>query len=60
MICSTCYGKRWFFYLGKLLPCPECEARGEVHCCEGLQEQPEAADTAAADREATPDHAEAS
>ena len=56
MICSTCYGKRWFFYLGKLLPCPECEARGEVHCGEGFQAQPEAA----ADQEPTPDLAEAS
>src|SRR5207244_3377991 len=24
-------------------PCPECEGRGEIHCCEGLQAQVEAA-----------------
>lgn len=26
------------------LPCPECGGCGIVHCCEGLQEQPETPD----------------
>jgi hypothetical protein len=41
MTCPLCHGRRLFSYQGQLLPCPECEGRGEIHCCDGLQEQPE-------------------
>jgi hypothetical protein len=43
MLCEVCYGKRFVAVNGRLLPCPECGAAGEVHCCEGMQEQPEPA-----------------
>lgn len=23
------------------IPCPECSGVGEIHCCDGLQEQPD-------------------
>jgi hypothetical protein len=39
MLCPLCHGHRLFFYQGQLLPCPECEGQGEIHCCDGLQEQ---------------------
>ncbi|OWK44472.1 hypothetical protein FRUB_02404 [Fimbriiglobus ruber] len=26
---------------GQRVPCPECGAMGEVHCCDGLQSQPD-------------------
>ena len=41
MLCPTCHGHRLFFYMGQLVPCPECEGHGEIHCCDGLQEQSE-------------------
>lgn len=41
MLCPLCHGHRFFFYHGQLVPCPECEGQGEIHCCDGLQEQPE-------------------
>jgi hypothetical protein len=44
MLCEVCYGKRFVAVNGRLLPCPECGAAGEVHCCEGMQEQPAPAD----------------
>lgn len=40
MLCPLCHGHRLFFYQGQLVPCPECEGQGEIHCCDGLQEQP--------------------
>ena len=40
MLCPLCHGHRLFYYQGQLLPCPECEGQGEIHCCDGLQEQP--------------------
>lgn len=43
MLCPLCYGKRLLIVNGQVLPCPECQGQGEMHCCEGLQEQPEAA-----------------
>lgn len=41
MLCPLCHGHRLFSYQGQLLPCPECEGHGEIHCCDGLQEQPD-------------------
>jgi len=39
MLCPTCHGHRLFYYQGQLVPCPECEGQGQIHCCDGLQEQ---------------------
>jgi DnaJ-class molecular chaperone len=33
-------------YLRETRPCGECGGSGRVHCCEGEQAQPEAADAA--------------
>jgi hypothetical protein len=41
MLCPTCHGQRFLFINDQLAPCPECGGYGEVHCCDGLQEQPE-------------------
>ncbi|MBI1831759.1 MAG: hypothetical protein HYR84_09950 [Planctomycetes bacterium] len=43
MLCPLCHGRRLFYVNGQLVPCPECEGHGEIHCCDGLQEQPEEA-----------------
>ena len=48
MLCPLCYGKHFVTVNGRRVPCPECAGAGEVHCCDGLQEQP-AADPAATD-----------
>jgi hypothetical protein len=40
MLCPVCYGKHVVTLDGRQLPCPECAGAGEVHCCDGLQEQP--------------------
>src|SRR6476661_2044071 len=42
MLCMKCHGTRTIQVEGKAVPCPECEGRGEIHCCEGLVTQPEA------------------
>jgi hypothetical protein len=39
MICPKCYGKHVVTEYGKVVPCPECGGLGELHCCDGLQEQ---------------------
>jgi hypothetical protein len=39
MLCPLCNGRRLFFFQGQLIPCPECEGQGDIHCCDGLQEQ---------------------
>ncbi len=39
MLCPTCHGRRLFYFQGQLVPCPDCEGQGEIHCCDGLQEQ---------------------
>lgn len=44
MICPLCNGRRLFFFQGQLVPCPECDGQGEIHCCDGLREQPEERD----------------
>jgi hypothetical protein len=41
MLCPLCHGHRLFYIHGQLAPCPECEGQGEIHCCDGLREQPE-------------------
>ena len=41
MLCPICHGRRLFLFQGQLVPCPECEGHGEIHCCDGLQEQPD-------------------
>ena len=44
VLCSHCHGKRSVVCDGAVFPCPECGGLGEVHCCDGLQAQPEPAD----------------
>jgi len=44
MICPECFGRRLASATGVVLPCPECGGTGTVHCCEGLQAQPECAE----------------
>jgi RecJ-like exonuclease len=39
MLCPHCHGTRWVTLQGQRMPCPECAGVGEVHCCDGLQEQ---------------------
>jgi hypothetical protein len=39
MICPRCYGKHIEVVAGTGEPCPECGGLGEIHCCDGLQEQ---------------------
>jgi hypothetical protein len=41
MLCPFCHGRRLFYFQGQLIPCPECQGHGEIHCCDGLQEQPD-------------------
>jgi hypothetical protein len=41
LLCPLCHGRRLFLYQGQLVPCPECEGHGEIHCCDGLLEQPD-------------------
>jgi len=55
MICPRCFGKHVGVENGAIAPCPECGGLGELHCCDGLQEQEEAnhrvtEDTEKADR----------
>jgi hypothetical protein len=41
MICETCHGKGLVNAGGQNQPCAECGGLGVIHCCEGLQAQPE-------------------
>ena len=45
MLCPTCHGRRLFYFQGQLVPCPDCEGQGEIHCCDGLQEQADEGET---------------
>ena len=40
VLCPHCHGTRVVTTDGRDAPCEECGGRGEIHCCEGLQEQP--------------------
>ena len=40
MLCPRCHGTHVVLVNGQRLPCPECAGIGEIHCCDGLQEQP--------------------
>ncbi len=40
MLCPNCHGQRFVPGPRGLVPCPECGGHGEIHCCDGLQEQP--------------------
>jgi hypothetical protein len=40
MLCPRCHGTHVIPANGQRLPCPECAGIGEIHCCDGLQEQP--------------------
>jgi len=46
MVCHACHGQHWVLRGGQMTPCPECGGLGEIHCCEGLVAQPDAADFA--------------
>jgi hypothetical protein len=50
MLCPVCYGKHLVTTESGQVPCPECAGAGEVHCCDGLQEQ-SAANSAAPDHD---------
>jgi len=39
MLCPRCHGKHVVIVNGAVVPCPECGGLGELHCCDGLQEQ---------------------
>jgi hypothetical protein len=41
MICPRCHGTRFLVVNGQRLPCPDCAGMGELHCCDGLLEQPD-------------------
>jgi hypothetical protein len=41
VLCPQCHGKHIIIIDGQAQPCDECGGLGEVHCCEGLQTQPE-------------------
>jgi hypothetical protein len=41
MLCDRCHGKHLVKVNGQIQPCPECGGMGTLHCCEGLQCQPE-------------------
>ena len=41
MLCPRCYGTHVVLVNGQPIPCPECGGIGEIHCCDGLTEQPE-------------------
>jgi RecJ-like exonuclease len=43
MLCPICHGQRLVMVDNVALPCPECGGHGEIHCCDGLQEQPDPA-----------------
>lgn len=40
MLCPRCHGTHVVPENGRQVPCPECHGAGELHCCDGLQEQP--------------------
>jgi len=39
--CEYCHGKGTVLAEGQPQPCAECGGTGHLHCCEGLQAQPE-------------------
>jgi hypothetical protein len=41
MICEHCHGKNWIIEGGQVQLCSECGGFGHLHCCDGLQAQPE-------------------
>lgn len=41
MLCNYCHGTRLVQIAGAAQPCPECGGLGTIHCCDGLQAQPE-------------------
>ena len=41
MLCPQCHGTHYVLDNGQRRPCPECAGIGEIHCCDGLTEQPD-------------------
>jgi hypothetical protein len=41
MLCPHCHGTHFAIVNGQRLPCPDCAGMGEIHCCDGLMEQPD-------------------
>jgi hypothetical protein len=41
MLCPRCHGTRSVLDHGQPRPCPDCGGMGEIHCCDGLTEQPD-------------------
>jgi RecJ-like exonuclease len=56
MLCPRCYGTHVVTVNGRRLPCPECAGVGEIHCCDGLQEQPGECETSPLPDADTSDH----
>ena len=56
MLCHVCHGRHFIIVDGRQVPCPECEGFGELHCCDGLTEQPDPTDAAMSEppRETSP------
>ncbi|MCI0460898.1 MAG: hypothetical protein L0Z62_28450 [Gemmataceae bacterium] len=42
MLCDDCHGQGVLATAAGPRPCAECGGSGVLHCCEGLQAQPEA------------------
>jgi len=40
MQCPTCHGRHFIQSSIGVLPCPECQGAGALHCCDGLACQP--------------------
>jgi DnaJ-class molecular chaperone len=59
MLCPTCHGRRLFYFQGQLVPCPDCEGQGTIHCCDGLQEQTDQPASPADEDESNDDEPEA-
>ena len=52
MLCPRCFGTHVDIQHGQQVPCPDCGGLGEIHCCDGLTEQPEVEAGAASAEEA--------
>ncbi|MBX9627368.1 MAG: hypothetical protein K2X82_26430 [Gemmataceae bacterium] len=51
MLCPRCHGTHVVPENGRQVPCPECHGAGELHCCDGLQEQPDPGEAEVGDQE---------
>jgi hypothetical protein len=54
MLCPRCFGTHILLDVSQLVPCPDCGGWGEIHCCDGLTEQPEIESDATIGRRSPP------